>query len=116
MNAKTQAQTLSVQETTTNVSTLDSQATAQNDISLQRLPIRVLVVSELNVRKTKTTKEQDAELKASIAAHGLIQNLVALPEDNGVYGVVAGGRRLTQLKALVSDGQLSLDDVVPVKV
>ncbi|AYV24977.1 ParB N-terminal domain-containing protein [Vibrio mediterranei] len=116
MNAKTQAQTLSVQETTTNVSTLDSQATAQNDISLQRLPIRVLVVSELNVRKTKTTKEQDAELKASIAAHGLIQNLVALPEDNGVYGVVAGGRRLTQLKALVNDGLLSLDDIVPVKV
>ncbi|PCD85276.1 ParB/Srx family N-terminal domain-containing protein [Vibrio mediterranei] len=116
MNAKTQAQTHSVQETTTNVSTLDPQATAQNDNSSLRLPIRVLVESDLNVRKTKATKEQDAELKASIAAHGLIQNLVCLPEDSGVYGVVAGGRRLTQLKALVNDGLLSLDDVVPVKV
>lgn len=116
MNAKTQAQTHSVQETTTNVSTLDSQATAQNDNSSLRLPIRVLVESDLNVRKTKTTKEQDAELKASIAAHGLIQNLVCLPEDNGVYGVVAGGRRLTQLNELVKDGLLSIDDVVPVKV
>ncbi|AYV25038.1 hypothetical protein L1D61_25730 [Vibrio mediterranei] len=95
MNAKTRSQTNSVQETTTNVSTLGSQATAQNDISLQRLPIRVLVESELNVRITKTTKEQNADLKASIAAHSLIQNLVCVPEDNGVYGMVAGRHCLT---------------------
>ncbi|KFA99618.1 ParB/RepB/Spo0J family partition protein [Vibrio sp. ER1A] len=116
MNTITQLPARSNVQATTNVSTLDSQATAQSDNALQRLPIRVLVVSELNVRKTKTTKEQDAELKASIAAHGLIQNLVCLPEDNGVYGVVAGGRRLTQLNELVKDGLLSIDDVVSVKV
>ncbi|MCG9660777.1 ParB/Srx family N-terminal domain-containing protein, partial [Vibrio mediterranei] len=116
MNTITQLPERSNVQAATNVSTLDSQATAQSDNSVQRLPIRVLVESTLNVRKVKTTKEQDAELKASIAAHGLIQNLVCLPEDNGVYGVVAGGRRLTQLNELVKDGLLSVDDVVPVKV
>ncbi|MGX9522963.1 ParB/RepB/Spo0J family partition protein [Vibrio mediterranei] len=116
MNTITQLPERSNVQATTNVSTLDTQATAQSDNSVQRLPIRVLVESTLNVRKVKTTKEQDAELKASIAAHGLIQNLVCLPEDNGVYGVVAGGRRLTQLNELVKDGLLSVDDVVPVKV
>ncbi|MBE4394803.1 hypothetical protein HJ028_21635, partial [Vibrio parahaemolyticus] len=55
MNALTQNQTHSMQQSTTNVSTLDSQATAQNDNSIQMLPISSLVVSELNVRKSKAS-------------------------------------------------------------
>ncbi|HAV1497627.1 ParB/RepB/Spo0J family partition protein [Vibrio parahaemolyticus] len=117
MNALTQNQTHSMQQSTTNVSTLDSQATAQNDNSIQMLPISSLVVSELNVRKSKASKEDDLSLQASILAHGLIQNLVALPIDEaGLYPIVSGGRRLTALNALIESGQLASDSTVAVKV
>lgn len=117
MNAITQNQTHSMQESTTNVSTLDSQATAQSDNSIQMLPVLSLVVSELNVRKSKASKEDDESLQASILAHGLIQNLVALPIDEaGLFPVVSGGRRLTALNALIESGQLANDSVVAVKV
>lgn len=117
MNALTQNQTHSMQQSTTNVSTLDSQATAQNDNSIRMLSISSLVVSELNVRKSKASKEDDQSLQASIFEHGLIQNLVALPIDqDGLYPIVSGGRRLEQLNALVELKKLTPEDVVPVKV
>ena len=52
-----------------------------------------------NVRKTLPDPQADAELKASIAALGLLENLVVHtnePDEYGAerYAVVAGGRRL----------------------
>ncbi|HGS5167961.1 TPA: ParB/RepB/Spo0J family partition protein, partial [Vibrio harveyi] len=61
-------------------------------------------------------KADDESLQASILAHGIIQNLVALPCDKDVYPVVSGGRRLTQLNALVDAGSIDTDYLVPVKV
>jgi len=64
--------------------------------------------AKLNVRKTKASDEAEAELKASIAAHGLRQNLIVVPRGEG-YAVVAGGRRLAALRALAKDGVVNAD-------
>ncbi|MFV8456176.1 ParB/RepB/Spo0J family partition protein [Vibrio owensii] len=116
MNAITQISTPSNRQDATSVSPLDAQATAQSDSSIRMLPVRQLVVSDLNVRKSKASKSDDESLQASILAHGIIQNLVALPCEEGVYPVVSGGRRLTQLHELVDDGRIDADYLVPVKV
>ncbi len=117
MNAMTQTLTHSNPQDATSVSSLDSQATAQNDISIMMLPVSVLVVSDLNVRKSKATKADDESLQASIVAHGIIQNLVALPmNEAGLYPIISGGRRLTALNTLVEQTQITNDYLVPVKV
>ncbi|MDE0355029.1 MAG: ParB N-terminal domain-containing protein, partial [Deltaproteobacteria bacterium] len=73
-----------------------------------------LSVAAENVRKTPPNAAADAELKASIAAHGLLGNLVVRSDDPGNgYAVVAGGRRLTALKALAADGVLDAAHPVP---
>ena len=80
------------------------------------LPIALdrLVIAPENVRKTPPDAAAEAELKASIAAHGLLENLVVRSEGpGGGYAVVAGGRRLAALKALASDGVLDASHPVP---
>ena len=72
-----------------------------------------LSVAPENVRKTPADASAETELKASIAAHGLLKNLVVRSDGpGGNYAVVAGGRRLAALKALAADGVL--DDTHPV--
>lgn len=116
MNAITQTSTPSNRQEATSVSPLGTQTTAQSDISIVMLPVSQLVVSDLNVRKSKASKSDDESLQASILAHGIIQNLVALPCEDDVYPVVSGGRRLNQLNALVEAGSIDSDYLVPVKV
>ena len=66
-----------------------------------------LVIAPENVRKTPPDAAAEAELKASIAAYGLLKNLVVRSDGpGGGYAVVAGGRRLAALKALAADGAL----------
>ena len=77
-----------------------------------------LALAPENVRKTPPDSRADAELKASIAALGLLENLVvrtATPGEDGAecYAVVAGGRRLKALQALVEDNVLDADHPVP---
>ncbi|MDE2976113.1 MAG: ParB N-terminal domain-containing protein [Acidobacteriota bacterium] len=73
-----------------------------------------LVLAPENVRKTPPDAAAEAELKASIAGHGLIENLVVRSDGpGGGYAVVAGGRRLAALKALAADGVLDADHPVP---
>lgn len=67
--------------------------------------------SPLNARKT-VDKEASAELKASILAHGLMQNLVVTEGKKGRYFVIAGARRLAALKDLQAEGKLSADHEV----
>jgi ParB family chromosome partitioning protein len=73
---------------------------------LIRIPLGQLQLSPRNARKTGG---DDVEgLAASIAAHGLLQNLTVQPSDNddAPYGVVAGGRRLAALQLLAKRNEL----------
>ena len=69
------------------------------------VPLSKLTASDANMRKTARDSGLD-ELAASIAAHGLLQNLTVRPvlDEAGAatdkYEVVAGGRRLGALKLL----------------
>ncbi|MGB3931781.1 MAG: ParB/RepB/Spo0J family partition protein [Sphingobium sp.] len=81
------------------------------------VPAAQLTKSPVNVRK-RTDPRADAELEASIAAHGLIQNLVGVPvsRKKDHYRITAGGRRLDAIHRLIEKGMLPPDDEVPVLV
>ena len=89
------------------------------DPGLRHIPLGRLELSPDNARKTPADDAALAELKASIAAHGLLENLVVRPvgdgEDAG-YAVIAGGRRLAAMKALARDGAVAADFPVPCRV
>ncbi|MCW9035402.1 MAG: ParB N-terminal domain-containing protein [Alphaproteobacteria bacterium] len=76
------------------------------------IPLKDLDLSPLNVRKTPPTAAEQAELAASIFSHGLLENLIVRPLENGRYEVLAGGRRLVALQSLVRDGELGADHPV----
>jgi ParB family chromosome partitioning protein len=71
--------------------------------------------SLLNARRTVVSMGMD-ELKASLLAHGLMQNLVVTNEGHGRYRVIAGGRRLAAIHALQSEGKLPEDFAVPCQI
>ena len=79
------------------------------------IPLDRLVLSPANARKTAPSAAEDAELKASLAAHGLKQNLVVCPspEGNGLFAVTAGGRRLKALQELAAEGAIPAGYEVP---
>jgi ParB family chromosome partitioning protein len=82
-------------------------------MTMQTIPLTQLIPSPLNVRKTGR-KDGIAALAASIAAHGLLQNLSVRPApDEGRFEVVAGGRRLAALKLLAKQKQIAADYPVP---
>ncbi|MBK8841019.1 MAG: ParB N-terminal domain-containing protein [Hyphomonadaceae bacterium] len=83
--------------------------------SIQQIPLNRLSPSSLNVRKKDRKADIDA-LAASILAHGLLQNLNVVAKDEDKFEVVAGGRRLAALKALVKAGAIARDYAVPCKV
>ncbi len=85
---------------------------------IREIPLSRLSLAPENVRKTPPDPRADAELKASIAALGLLENLVVraeAPSDDGIerYAVVAGGRRLKAMQALAGDNALDADRPVP---
>ena len=82
--------------------------------ALHEIPLNRLVLSPANARKTPASAADDAELKASIAAHGLKQNLIVGRADaEGKHAVIAGGRRLRALHALSAAGLVASDRPVP---
>ena len=89
-------------------------------MTLQTIPLNQLVPAPCNVRKTGALSIDD--LAASIAAHGLLQNLqvrALCREDGkpiGKYEVVAGGRRLAALKRLAKEKLVPKDYAVPCNV
>ena len=48
---------------------------------IREIPLSRLSLAPENVRKTPPDPQADAELKASIAAFGLLENLVVRPEE-----------------------------------
>ena len=83
---------------------------------IREVPLSRLALAPENVRKTPADPIAEAEMKASIATHGLLENLVVRmdgPAAAGAYAVIAGGRRLAAMKALAEDGTIDADHPVP---
>jgi len=78
---------------------------------IKTIPLNKLVQSPRNVRR-HADAAADAELKASIAAHGLLQNLIVRPAAKGKFEVEAGERRRRAMLALVDDKILPRDHAV----
>ena len=70
-------------------------------------------LSPLNQRRVKPSAIE--AMADDLAAHGLIQNLVAYEED-GLLWVFAGGRRYRALKVLVKRKRVKLSDTFPVEL
>ena len=89
--------------------------------AIREIPLCRLALAPENVRKTPPDEFAEEQLRASIKAHGLLENLVARadePDADGIerFAVVAGGRRLAALKALAENGTLHADHPVPCKI
>lgn len=82
---------------------------------IEYVKVKNLVISDLNARTIPYSKESVRGLAASIAAIGLLQNLVVHDMPDGKSGVACGGRRTTALELLLEDSRIQPDDVVPVK-
>ena len=77
------------------------------DAMLKMIFLNVLSVSPENARIVKSTQAENEELKASILAHGLLENLVVTPaETDGAFLVVAGQRRLKALQEIHGKGEV----------
>ena len=88
---------------------------------IRDIPLSQLELSPGNVRKTPADASAFTELKASIAAHGLLENLIAHtmgpgPDGAARYAVIAGGRRLAAMQALAAKGTLEEDHPVPCRM
>lgn len=77
-----------------------------------KTPIRTLILSSANVRKFAPDAEAISALSDSICVVGLINPLTVEANDDGTYGVVAGGRRLRALQLAVEDGRMDAEDEV----
>ena len=72
---------------------------------IETIPLNKLVRSPRNVRK-HADPAADAELKASIAACGLLQNLIVRPAAKGRFEVDAGERRRRAMFVLAEEKAL----------
>ena len=83
--------------------------------AVRNIPLDRLVLSPINVRKSPASASEDAELKASIRAGGLKQNLIVCPYQGEPerFAVTAGGRRLRALQDLAAEGAIAGDCEVP---
>ena len=85
---------------------------------IQDIPLNRLVPAACNVRRTGRTTGIE-ELAASIAAHGLLQNLTVRPSaesKKGQFEVIAGGRRLAALRLLAKRKSWAKNAPVPCHV
>lgn len=78
---------------------------------IKSIPLNKLVQSPRNVRR-HGDPAADVELKASIAAHGLLQNLIVRPAAKGKFEVEAGERRRRAMLALADEKILARDHEV----
>lgn len=86
--------------------------------TLTTIPLCRLKRSNINIRKTDRLADIE-QLAASIEASGLLENLIVRPSGtnhgagDGIYEVVAGGRRLAALKLLAKRKKIARDHPVP---
>ncbi|WP_428247257.1 ParB/RepB/Spo0J family partition protein [Ferrovibrio sp.] len=88
---------------------------AEQDPAVSLVPLALLRASLLNPRKTFDPAALE-ELADSIAAQGLLQNLVVRQAGEGAYEIVAGERRFRALEILVRRGTIAADYLVPVRI
>jgi ParB family chromosome partitioning protein len=88
---------------------------SEQSYPIQLIPLNKLSASKFNVRKANRKADIDA-LAASIAAHGILQNLSVIPNRQNRFEVVAGARRLAALKSLSQSGAIAKDFAVPCHV
>jgi type IV secretion system protein VirD4 len=79
------------------------------------IAVSKLEKSPLNARRT-VVKVGMGELKASLLAHGLMQNLVVTDAGDGSFRVIAGGRRLEAIQSLQAEGKLPKELAVPCQI
>ena len=84
-------------------------------MSIQMIGLDRLAASRNNVRVAKASRVAHESLMASIAAEGVLQNLVVVPEGEG-FAVIAGGRRLKALQGLAQAGRIAGDYPVPCSI
>ncbi|MEG0869997.1 MAG: ParB N-terminal domain-containing protein [Hafnia sp.] len=101
---------------TTTKAQADAVNIALRDIPVTMVGVNTLVQSVLNVRKQAPDAAKLAELAESIKAVGVLQNLVAFAQPDGLLAVAAGGRRLAALQQLLAAGDIDNGYLVPVKV
>lgn len=77
------------------------------DYKITHISVHHLEPSQDNFYST----EQIEELKASIAAFGIKQNLIVKPIEGGKYRVIAGHRRRLAVMSLVEEGKRELEKV-----
>lgn len=77
------------------------------DYKITHISVHSLEPSQGNFYST----EQIEELKASIAAFGIKQNLIVTPLEGGKYRVIAGHRRRLAILSLVEEGKREFEKV-----
>ena len=83
------------------------------------VPLSALKAADANVRTVPAREDSIDELKASIRAHGLLQNLSVRAASNGAapsYHVIGGVRRLAALQSLAEEGHIAPDAPIPCRI
>jgi ParB family chromosome partitioning protein len=83
---------------------------ATNEVVM--IPLNKLIASDLNARKT-SCPEGATELKASLLAFGVLENLIVYDAGKEKFAVAAGERRRGSLKALAKDKKIPGNFPVP---
>ncbi|EBP9549394.1 ParC, partial [Salmonella enterica] len=115
-NAKPTRSASKASKKTTSIAQAEAANTALRDIPVTMIAVNMLVKSALNVRKQAPDAAKLVELAESIKAVGVLQNLVAFEQPDGLLAVAAGGRRLAALQQLLAAGDIDNSYLVPVKV
>ena len=85
---------------------------------IEYIPFNKLMKGARNVRQVKSDRGADKQLIANIKALGVLQNLVVepSPSKDGLFEVIAGGRRWSSVGVLVKAGDLPDDYSMPCKI
>jgi|GEM_PF-634030 len=81
--------------------------------TLTTIPHNKLRLCPENIRRSSVGVAAERELKASIASHGILMNLIVTKEPRGLYKVRAGARRFSASSQLIAENALPKDYLVP---
>lgn len=81
--------------------------------AFETIPFNKLTLADSNIRKSTPDPQRDAELRASIEAQGVLQNLIVSKAGRGKAQVQAGKRRYQAVAALVAENKLPKTYPVP---